>query len=121
MTSHPLSRMFWNGELSRIWLIMFLWSLTTGMFATLPFWVTHAIWFWSSIWLLVDSFTLLNDLDTANKALAKAREGLDVQTAERLDCLERHIKAYVLCSDMRYALTERPKKSISRSHSEGPR
>ncbi len=98
-------------------MVMFTWSLTTGMFTPLPFWATHAIWFWSCMWLLVDSFTLLNDLDDTKKQLQKAKDGLDLQTAEKIDCLERHLKTYIMCADMRHALTTQPRYRTTRSHS----
>lgn len=118
MTLETIQRMFWNGELSRCWMIMFVWSLTTGMFSTIPLWATHSIWFGLSIWLLVDSFILLTDLEEANRQLQKARIGLDIHTAARLDSLEQHIKAYILCADMRHALRAPPKYRTTRSHSE---
>ena len=118
MTIQTLLIMFWNGEPSRCWMIVFVWSLTTGMFSAFPIWVTHAIWFWSCVWLLGDSFTLLADLDDTNHQLQKARIGLDIQTAAKIDNLEQHLKAYIMCADMRHALRHPPHYRTTRSHSE---
>jgi hypothetical protein len=98
-------------------MILFVWSLTTGMICTIPIWISHAIWFGTSIWLLFDSFNLLNDLDETTRNLQKTRTELEIHTAAKIDALERHLKAYILCADMRRALQQPPNYRPTRSHS----
>jgi hypothetical protein len=98
-------------------MILFVWSLTTGMLPAIPIWITHTIWFGTSVWLLFDSFNLLNDLDDATRQLQKTHTELDIHTAAKIDTLERHLKAYILCADMRRTLQQPPKHRPSRSHS----
>ena len=100
-------------------MIAFCWALSIKLFDMIPLWVTHGIWLTICGWLLLDSFLLASDLKQKTEELQRTHETKE-HYQERLDCLERHIKSYILYADMDRAFRKPSRRRlITRSASVG--